>query len=91
MKNINTMNTIKILEKLIREIKSNDSLEIKPDDLLIKDLSFSSLESLQLLDKIQEHFQFMFEIEDYHDKNFKDVKSMINIINLRKEKVNEFS
>jgi len=85
------MNTIEILKELIRDIKSDTTLEINLDDFLIKDLSFSSLESLQLLDKIQVKFEILFEVEDYHDENFKDVKSIIDIINLRKEKVNEFS
>lgn len=85
------MSILKVLEKLIREIKFNSDLEIKEDDLLIKDLSISSLETLQLLDKIQEEFKFIFEIEDFHDKNFKDIRSIINIINLRTQKVNELS
>jgi acyl carrier protein len=85
------MNTIQRLEQLIRKIKSDDSIAIKKEDSLKKDLSFSSLETLQFIDKIQAEFEFEFEIEDYNDKNFVDIQSIIELVELRKKVDNAVS
>jgi acyl carrier protein len=85
------MNTIQRLEQLIRKIKSDDSIAIKKEDSLKKDLSFSSLETLKFIYKIQAEFEFEFEIEDYNDKNFVDIQSIIELVELRKKVDNAVS
>ncbi|MEM9686079.1 MAG: acyl carrier protein [Bacteroidota bacterium] len=82
------MDTKETLQKIIRDIASNDSLNIETNSTLKHDLGLSSIDVLRLIDKVQSEFNFTFETQDYNDENFESIGSIISLVDKRKVKEN---
>jgi len=69
---------IKKLEKIIRDTKGDDKIEITPESVLLSDLKLDSFDVAQLVSEIESEFNI--KVNDRDINNFKTVQNILDYI-----------
>lgn len=77
------MENFQKLKKVITELVGDQNLDIKIESKLKYDLSLNSIKIMYLIDSIESEFGFNFNMEDFNDKNFSTIQSILSLIELR--------
>lgn len=69
---------IRKLEKIIRDTKGDNKIEITPDSVLLSDLKLDSFDVAQLVSEIETEFNI--KVNDRDINNFKTVQNILDYI-----------